>query len=532
MFLSRSVVVALAAVSAVACIAVAQSNTSFTYQGSLNFQGQPYTGTADFRFLLWTAPQDGSTPWAPADRYSVDVSAGVFTTELDFGAAAFSDSRWLEIQVRTPAWGGQGSPGPFVTLAPRQAVTRSPYSIQTRGIFVNETGDKAGINTVAPTHALDVLSTDIFAGAFSSGAPAGTWLNLQNSSPGGRYWRLISTGQSNGEGAGKLLIGHGPLQNSQNTVMTMQSDGAVGIGNTSPAARLEVTRSAGATETARFSDIGGSSQLRLHATGFRGEIQGWDGQANQPGLLALNGAGGNVGVGLFGPAARLEVRREAGATETARFSDPGGLSQLRVQAVGFHGELQAWNGSTNQAGTMLLNPAGGNVGIGVTGTTALLEVGGGVRARGGAPGGSGANSSGYAFSGNGGDVDSGLFSLANGEVSIFTNATERVRFNSSGLQFTDGSTMNRNQIVASTSNVTVDVGLVPGNSRAAVVLSVPGAQPGDVVLISLTGDPPFPFVIHGAHCPAANQIRFMVQNTSALSLDPAPFTFSVVVIRP
>ncbi|MBS0198461.1 MAG: hypothetical protein JSR77_17050 [Planctomycetes bacterium] len=528
----RSVVVALAAVSAMACVAAAQTSTSFTYQGSLSFQGQPYTGTADFRFVLFSAPQDGATQWAPVDRFSIDVRAGVFTTDLDFGAAAFSDSRWLEIQVRTPAWNGTGTPGPLVTLAPRQAVTRSPYSIQTRGIYVNETGNQAGINTVAPTHALDVLSADIFAGAFSSGAGGGTWLNLLNSSAGGRYWRLISTGQGNGEGAGKLLIGHGLSRSNQNTVMAMQPDGAVGIGNISPAARLEVTRFAGATETARFSEPGGLAQLRLHATSSRGEIQGWDGQANQPGVLALNGAGGSVGVGVSGPAARLEVRREAGATETARFSDPGGFSQLRVQAVGFHGELQSWNGSTNQPATMLLNAAGGNVGIGVPGTTALLEVGGGVRARGGAPGGIGANSSGYAFTGNGGDTDSGLFSLANGEVSIFTNATERVRFNSSGLRFTDGSTMNRNQIVASASNFTTDVGTVLGNNRVWVNLSVAGAQPGDVVLISLTGDPPFPFVIHGAHCPGANQVRFMVQNVGALSVDPPPFTYSVVVIRP
>lgn len=37
-------------------------------------------------------------------------------------------------------------------------------------------------------------------------SPVGTWLTLNNTTTGGRQWSVISTGASNGEGAGKLLF--------------------------------------------------------------------------------------------------------------------------------------------------------------------------------------------------------------------------------------------------------------------------------------------------------------------------------------
>lgn len=53
-----------------------------------------------------------------------------------------------------------------------------------------------------------------------------------------------------------------------------------------------------------------------------------------------------------------------------------------------------------------------------------IQVNGGVLARGGVPGLNGASKNGYAFTGSGGDKDSGLFSTANGEVSLYANNTE------------------------------------------------------------------------------------------------------------
>lgn len=55
-----------------------------------------------------------------------------------------------------------------------------------------------------------------------------------------------------------------------------------------------------------------------------------------------------------------------------------------------------------------------------------IEVNGGVLAEGGAPGLNGANNNGYAFKDNNGDNDSGLFSNADGTVSLYANNSERV----------------------------------------------------------------------------------------------------------
>lgn len=53
-----------------------------------------------------------------------------------------------------------------------------------------------------------------------------------------------------------------------------------------------------------------------------------------------------------------------------------------------------------------------------------ILVNGGVLARGGAPGLNGVSKNGYAFTGNGGDKDSGLFSTADGKVALYANNTE------------------------------------------------------------------------------------------------------------
>jgi hypothetical protein len=53
-----------------------------------------------------------------------------------------------------------------------------------------------------------------------------------------------------------------------------------------------------------------------------------------------------------------------------------------------------------------------------------IRVNGGVLARGGAPGLNGVNKNGYAFTGNGGDKDSGVFSTADGKVSLYANNIE------------------------------------------------------------------------------------------------------------
>ena len=81
-------------------------------------------------------------------KNDLPVSGGLFTADLDFGAAAFDgQARWLEVAVRPGA-----STGAYTTLAPRRALLANPYALysnNTRGIVVASNGN-VGIGTTIP----------------------------------------------------------------------------------------------------------------------------------------------------------------------------------------------------------------------------------------------------------------------------------------------------------------------------------------------------------------------------------------------
>jgi hypothetical protein len=105
-------------------IAAAPAGTAFTYQGNLAAGGQIAHGLYDFQFLLWDAATQGNSVAGPLSTNGVEVTNGLFTVSLDFGAGVFDgQARWLQIAVRTN--GG----GDLTTLAPRQPLTASPFAL-------------------------------------------------------------------------------------------------------------------------------------------------------------------------------------------------------------------------------------------------------------------------------------------------------------------------------------------------------------------------------------------------------------------
>lgn len=103
---------------------VGAQTSSFTYQGRFTDAGTPANGTYDMQFKLFdgVGNQIGST----VSNGAVIVTSGVFTVQLDYGAAAFSGAdRLLEIGVRTA-----GSGEAYTILSPRQPLTSSPYAIR------------------------------------------------------------------------------------------------------------------------------------------------------------------------------------------------------------------------------------------------------------------------------------------------------------------------------------------------------------------------------------------------------------------
>src|SRR5262245_43911050 len=126
----------LPAISNLMPAGAAPLSTAFTYQGHLEQAGSRLNGTADFQFTLWNALSAGTQVGGPVAVNAVTVADGVFTLQIDFGSDVFNgEARWLEISARTPA----GS-GTYSLLTPRQPLTAQPYSLQTRGIFVDSAG--------------------------------------------------------------------------------------------------------------------------------------------------------------------------------------------------------------------------------------------------------------------------------------------------------------------------------------------------------------------------------------------------------
>src|SRR5438105_596423 len=94
--------------------------TAFTFQGKLGDSGSPVNGTLDMQFKLFDAAAPaGSVQIGPTmNSPLVQVTNGVFTVQLDFGAAALPGAdRFLEIGMR------RNSTDPYTLLAPRSKIT-------------------------------------------------------------------------------------------------------------------------------------------------------------------------------------------------------------------------------------------------------------------------------------------------------------------------------------------------------------------------------------------------------------------------
>jgi hypothetical protein len=176
--------------------------------------------------------------------------------------------------------------------------------------------------------------------------------------------------------------------------------GNVGIGTTSPNAKLDVQggnisiyNNGGSSNIFVGSAATGKTNVSLSsssdANGY-GVLQSVSSAGSSYGNTVINPSGGNVGIGTTSPAALLSVQgggtttgiSNIETTLTARFNTANPPIVLGIGYVSSDNPfIQAFNSGTSSTRSLIINPFGGNVGIGTTTPDVSLAVAGTIHSK-------------------------------------------------------------------------------------------------------------------------------------------------------
>ena len=230
----RPAVLSALAALVLAPLALAQLAT-VTYQGELKSNSVPANGAFDLRFTVFDAPTAGSQISVTSEHEDVPVTDGIFTVEMNLGTTVFSGGpRWLQVEARPGS-----STGAYELLTPRQPLTASPFSLNTRGIHVNPAGTFVGIGRTSVVSAEEVFG-----------------LYRNTSSFGGMYIQTNASGRPfYGYSEGGVVSAYHYFNGADDTWrlnvsgdrIIVNTQGNVGIATAAPAERLDVNGNARAT---------------------------------------------------------------------------------------------------------------------------------------------------------------------------------------------------------------------------------------------------------------------------------------------
>ena len=310
---------------ALTAVARAQG-TAFTYQGRLNTNNAPHTGTAEFQFTLWDAASGGNAVATnnPAS-VTTSVAAGLFTATLDFGSSPFNGQpRFLQIEARTVL-------GPFTTLTPRQSLTPTPYAIQAASASAASTVLGLTVNTNLSSVALGTANTASAAYATVSGGTDNTASGERATVGGGDYntasgnRAAVAGGYGNiasgytaalGGGLGNLVSGNYATLGGGDNNIASGGGAFVGGGSLNQATNGFATVPGGENNLAggQYSFAAGRRAKALHAGAFVwADSQNADFASTTDNQFAIRAAGGlflagKLGIGLSSPGYSLDVQ--------------------------------------------------------------------------------------------------------------------------------------------------------------------------------------------------------------------------------
>jgi uncharacterized coiled-coil protein SlyX len=202
----------------IACLAIvvgfftcASAQTGvITYQGRLNDNGTLADGVYDLRFTIYDAVTNGSVVSIPMTNAATGVTNGLFSAPLDFDTNTFDGSaRWIEIAART------NGAALFTTLDPRQAITSTPYAIQSRNANIAAIANSVAAANITGALSVTQLPATVLTnnasgvnltGSFSGNGVGVTNVNLTNVNSMGaiqyaRVWGSFGVSLSPGTGA-------------------------------------------------------------------------------------------------------------------------------------------------------------------------------------------------------------------------------------------------------------------------------------------------------------------------------------------
>ncbi|MHC4698287.1 MAG: hypothetical protein ACYTFA_16265, partial [Planctomycetota bacterium] len=325
----RQTMFSLSVVGALLCGAVGAAfgdpaGSAFTYQGQLKQGGVPVDKRCNFVFGLWDDPVDPGAAHRLGlqGEQNVEVTNGLFTVTLDFGASDFDgDARWLETNVCCQPLNCSSPPNNYTTLDPRQeltdgntldqaydeggagagrTITADSGAVNIAGADGLTVNGNVGIGTTGPSSKLHVEgstsgdlivklhnqnnsgSERLYFGTTTSDAGMTVWGSTNALNPG--KWRFFNNKTS----ANYDWITSGGVK------MTLANSGRLGIGTTTPDAKLHVTGSTHPVVLAETTSTASS------AFAVKGVVTSTSPGGYSSGVRGINNSTTGSGIGVYG----------------------------------------------------------------------------------------------------------------------------------------------------------------------------------------------------------------------------------------
>ena len=366
---------------------------------------------------------------------------------------------WTEV-IDKPNFASVATSGSYTDLSNQPTIINSQWITSGHEIYYND--GNVGIGTVTPTSLLNVKGNGTNLARFESTGDNLSYIDVINTNSGnsaGNSIRLITKDAANSAETSvdivKYRTGAFEINNNETSAnaftaflqsgeerMRITSAGYIGIGTATPVEKFHVAGSNGlfakflnsADNTGEGIAIGSAANLGRISTNGATTAMGFEINASEK--MRID-ATGKVGIGTTTPGVKFHVAGSNGlfvqflnsASTTGEGIAIG--SGANLGRISTNGASTAMGFEINASEKMRID-ATGKVGIGTSSPAASLQVVGGILARGGAPGVNGVNNNGYAFTGNGGDNDAGMYSSADGQLEFYGNSLERVRIATNG----------------------------------------------------------------------------------------------------